>query len=360
MKNDFHDIRLLAGFEIEPESIRSRMLSRAEAEQLASALAADLVRTTPDVEQALMVAGGTVLEPAELLRLDLPVWASLADLAAPVLRTHGAQAQVLAIGAHGGRMPDLRLTAPPRPPDGRFVGIPLLLAVPVADGPGMEQHLESELFEQGGIAPPARALLEQFTGAESVHGQLLTVNDLLALQHVQMDVAGLSAFWSVIEEVLLAPDRDASFHLPANLVARWHSDPRHLDIQFAIFDRFEQAAQHYPLWQRAYRSLTGLADAHGLKWQVNFDPDLVHDMDAQVLIHEAGSTHARNAITEQSDPGLGLIAWTVADEGRLRHIYPLSASAVANPPERWVPHAERVNRPLRLCFGGDPPRLQPA
>ncbi|MGY6554071.1 MAG: hypothetical protein ACXIUM_06075 [Wenzhouxiangella sp.] len=363
MNQTFHDIRLLAGFEIEPKSVTGRSLNRAQAEQLATALAADLARIAPDLAAlapALLVSAGSLLEPAEMLRPKLPVWAAMADLAGPSLRDPGFDSQVLAIGSHGGRLPDARLSAPSQAPLGRFVGVPLLLAVPADSGPELAQFLESELFERGGLEPPARALLEQFCGARSVHGQLLTVNDLLALQHVQMDVAGLSPFWAVIEQVLLASEQDAEFSLPAGLAVRWQGDPGRLEVDFQIFDRFELAPERYPLWQRAYRSLIGLAEAHGLPWQVRADPDLSLDTEHMILIHEAGDTESEDGVTEQAEIELGLIAWTVAEHGRVRHIYPLNAAAVNQTRAHWSSELPAPQRSSRLCSGGDPPRLIPA
>ena len=361
MKTNFHDIRLLAGFEVKPESVSDRILDREQTAQLAGALAEDLARAVPGVDQTVLVASGSLLEPAEMLRPGLPVWSAMADLAAPVVREQGTSSQILSVGAHQGRLPDRRLTAPQQPPQGRFIGIALMLAAAEETGPELAQRLEAELFDQGSIAPPARALLEQFSGAESVHGQLLTVNDLLALQHVQMDTAGLSGFWPVIEQVLLAPDDDAEFPLPADLRARWIADKQRLAIDFVIFDRFDQTPAHYPLWQRAFRTLTGLADAHGLKWKIEHDSDLTLDADQQVLTQNAGPTDSANGLTEQIDPAVGLIAWTIAENGQLHHVYPLSQTAVAQTGRRLAAeHSLRKPAESGLVHAGDPARLQPA
>ncbi len=361
MKTNFHDIRLLAGFEVAPDSVTERSIEREQAAQLAAALAEDLARAVPGVDQTVLVAAGSLLEPAEMLRPGLPVWSAMADLAAPVVREQGIASRILAVGAHRGRLPDRRLSAPRQAPQGRFVGIPLLLAVDEPSAPVLEQRLESELFDQGSIAPPARALLEQFSGAESVHGQLLTVNDLLALQHVQMDAAGLSGFWPVVEQVLLAPDQDADFALPAGLSAGWVAADQLLAVSFVIFDRFDRAPEQYPLWQRAFRTLTGLADAHGLNWRVRCDADLSLDPQEQALIQEAGATQSDDGLTEHVDPAVGLIAWTISENGRLRHVYPLTQAAVATLGAELKAKHPRLAQPVPgLHQSGRPPRLQPA
>ena len=79
-----------------------------------------------------------------------------------------------------------------------------------------------------------------------------------------------------------------------------------------------------------------------------------------VLIQEAGATEAEDSVTEQAEPELGLIAWTVVEQGQLRHIYPLNALAVSRPRAHWSADLPMPRQPVGLCYGGDPPRLLPA
>lgn len=357
---DCHDIRLVAGFEARPESVSSRMLDRDQAEELTAALAADLARVVPGVEQAVLIGAGVLLEPAELLRPGWPAWSALLDLATPILREHNGGSRVLAVGSHGGRLPDRRLEPAEHTPLGQFLVIPLLLAVPGDAGPELERTLESELFERGGIAPPARALLERFTGVQSAHGQLLTATDLMALHHVQMDAGGMSAFWPLIEQILISPEQDAAGELPALLRARWDGRRQTLYVDFLVFDHFPDGPETYPLWQRALRTLTMLATAHGLHWRVVPGPKTELDEQMQLLIHKAGPIEGPDSLTEQVDPGVGLIAWTLVEKGFLRHVYPLTAAAAESQRTALNQRFNCVRRPGRLCYRGDPATLQPA
>ncbi|TVS12003.1 MAG: hypothetical protein EA419_06295 [Wenzhouxiangella sp.] len=359
MQIRLHDIRLLAGFEIQPGSVRDRTLTRDQASELAGTLAADLARAVPSVDGAIFAAAGTLMEPAELLRPGLPAWSALADLTAPMLRDSGGAARVIAIGSHHARMPDQRLAAPDQPPRGQFLTVPLMLRARPDDGPDLEARLENELFERGSVDPPARALLERFTGLQSVHGQLLTLSDLMALQHVQLDAAGLSAFWPVIEQALIAPDQDATFDLPAGLHAQWSGRDQTLDIAFLVFDRFPDSPDTYPLWQRAFRTLTLLASEHGLAWRPQSEPGLTLDEHHRLLIHSVGPTELENSLTEQVDPDAGLIAWTVVEDGLLRHLYPLDADAARQQRSSLLHRFERIRQPGRLYYSGEPACLQP-
>ncbi|MFP4207027.1 MAG: hypothetical protein ACLFSC_00085 [Wenzhouxiangella sp.] len=334
MSTIVHDIRLAAGFEIPAGTVAARTLSRAQAEPLAAALAADLARTVPDAAQAMLAVAGAVFEPGQLLRPGFPAWSALADLAAPILRDQGLAPRLLAIGSHQTRLPDRRLSPPAEAFQGQFVVIPMLLIADGELGPELESALERELFERGSIAPPARALLDEALGLDSVHGQLLTAADLLALQHVQMDAAGLGGFWPVVEHAVLAGDEAAGFELAGGLQARWRPADQSLTIDFVPFGLFDGPAADYLLWQRALRTLTALADAHGLTWQPACSTDCEVDGSGRLVSHRVGPCAGPDRAAEHVDPDAGLIAWSIVEQGQLRHLYPLDAATARHQRDR--------------------------
>ncbi len=363
MDTQAHDIRLAAALEISNPAGPLRTLNRSQAEDLAAALAADLARTLPGADEVMLVLAGALFEPAQLLRPGLPAWSALLDLARPSLREQGVQPQLLAIGTHQGRMPDQRLAPPSRPAPSQFLVIPLMLISTAEHGPGLEAALERDLFERGSIDPPARALLHQALGLDSVHGQLLTATDLLALQHVQMDAAGLGAFWPVVEHAVLAPEEDQQFELAAGLTAAWQADKAGLVIDFVTFDSFQRPPGEYVLWQRAFRTLTALMETHGLEWQVDCGPDVRLEAAGRLAIHSAGSWPGPDSVTEHTDPDAGLIAWTVAAGGALAHWYPLDGGTARARRELLEQRHGSIERPggvqfcpqtLRLLPGTDP------
>ena len=208
------------------------------------------------------------------------------------------------------------------------------------NGPGLETALERELFERGSIDPPARALLHDSLGLDSVHGQLLTATDLLALQHVQMDAAGFGSFWPVVEHALLSPNQALEFELAAGLKAQWRPDEQVLSVEFRDFGSLENADEEaYRLWQRALRTLTALCGSHGLQWQPRpTDGDRI-ERDGRLIISTVGPTHAPDGAARHIDEDIGLIAWSVVENGFLKHIYPLDAGT-----------ARDVERSLREKF----------
>ncbi len=365
MHQPTHHIPILAGFEIQPSPDYQPLLDRVAAQDMAQALAADLGRLLPETLDGMLVAGGLVVEPASVLRPGFDVWRALSQLAKPVLTEQGLSASVMAIGAHNGQMPDDRLQPPPARLMGQFVVLPMLLITDEASGPALEKKLEAELFESGSINPPARALLAEHARLDSVHGQLLTRNDLMALQRVQLDTAGLSGFWDVVEAILLDGDKDHDLNLPGGVDAHWQANERKLAIEFLTFNQW--AAKHgdghdqtpletsYGVWVRAYRTLLAVLEGHGIQWVLALQSSAVFDEQRACVIESIPtpqeSLDGMATLTEHTDPALGLIAWTWVEPGRMIHLYPIEARAIAAIKKDFQQHPmASIARPGKLCY----------
>jgi hypothetical protein len=327
MSEALHHIRLLAGLEIQAGESPRRSLDRGDAERLAEHLAADLHRQVAEVQDGLLVLGASLLEPFELLQPGFPAWSALESLAEPTIRQNGFSPGILAIGAHAGRMPHAELQPPGRPAQGQFVTIPMVLICPAEGADAVKQALEDRLFEQGSIDPPARALLAESAGIDSVHGQLLTLADLVALQNVQLDAAGLGGFWPVVEQVLTDPDTAQTHELPGGLGARWLPEAGRIEVEFTSFDQFEGDIDDYALWLRAFRTLATLLDTHAIEWRANPVEPVVFDPDNSTMIDYGGRWEHGDGITAHHHPDIGLLAWTVVEDGRMMHLYPLRAAS---------------------------------
>ncbi len=327
MSEKLHHIRLLAGLEIQPGQVFARTLDRHQADRLAGFLANDLSRAVPEVSSAMLTVGGSLLEPAELIRPGLPAWAALESLAETTLRERGFEPRIMAVGAHRGRLPQAGLQPPSAPMQGQFAALPLLLSAPAARADAMRSKLEENLFERAGIDPPARALLDEQLGLQSVHGQLLTLADLVALQHVQYDSAGLSGFWPLVRTAIFPDKETADSELPAGLSARIAADGGVL-IDFLSYNQCIDQGLEPALWQRAFRLLVALLDVHRVSWQLRPLEPVVHDPDQQLMIEVSGASSAPAGVTVHQHPDIGLLAWSVVEDGRLMHLFPLSAEAI--------------------------------
>ncbi len=356
---EIHHIRLAVGIEVNPSESGHRVLEKAHCEQMAANLAADLARIEPAVSQGLLVVGGTLLEPAEALQPGLSSWQALIDLSAPVMRQHGVAGNLLAIGAFQGKLPDARLRPPDRKPDGSFLIMPILLALPLETAQAIVDSLEDKLFEQGGVHPPARACLTQATGWTSAHAQLLTATDLIALQHVQMDTAGLGAFWPVVEHALTDEGSNRDFELPGGLTARWQADSQTVIIHFASFEQHGGNPDAYALWTRAFRSLSALADNHGVRRDI--ESSLVHDQRLHCLIEACGPCSHRDSLTEHLHNDCGLVAWTLVDDGHQVNLYPLNGQAIASVRDDLAMRSlPRKRSDQGICYDPSTNKLLPA
>lgn len=357
MESQPNHIRLLAGIEIAAETPLTRVLPRAACERLADALAADIVRLAPGADRAVLAVAGALLEPGELLRPGFPIWRALEDLAGPVFRDSGGAGQVLAIGAHDGRLPDDRLQPAESAPGGRFLAVPMLLVLEESLADELRHRLEQGLFEKGGVHPPARSVLADAAGIDSVHGQLLTLTDLMALQHVQMDAAGMGAFWPVVEQALLDPNIERRFELPAGLLVDWRDE--RAGIHFRSFDQYGEEPDAYALWVRAFRSLCTLLDSHGVPWHAR--SDLTLDERLNCLIESIGPVDCDASLTVHKHPDCGLLAWTVVEDGRQINLYPLDSEAFRHLRDelrdRGLPTGYN---PRGICYDPDSCKLSPA
>ncbi len=325
MNSRLHHIRLVAGFETRPSrnpDACRRTFSREDCQRLSSALAEDLASVAPEASTGLLVIGGGLLEPGELLRPGFGAWQALEDLADPVIREQDSLARVLAIGSHQGRLPDERLRPPEHAPQGSMLGLPILLIVEQSGADALSTRLESVLMERGGIQPPARAILAEKAGLDTAHGQFLTLADQLALHQIQLDTAGLGAFWPPVEHALLDADEDKSFELPGGLSLTWKAEEAVMSLDFLTFDESARTPVEYALWIRAFRSMSALLDSHGIAWKA--DSELQQDHQRECLIEHSGTGDAPDSVTEQVHQACGLIAWTVVEKGRQTNIYPLS------------------------------------
>ena len=364
-----HHIPILAVFEIVPTSDFNPILSRDQIEDLADALATDLSRCLPEDMTSLLVCGGVIVEPAQLLQPGFGMWEALSQLAKPILRDKGLHSGVLAIGAHGNELPDDRLQPKHHLLAGQFICIPMMVITDEALGDRVEKHLETVLFESGSINPPARALLAEYSHVDSVHGQLLTRNDLMALQRLQLDAAGLSGFWDAAESALLRPDENHHISLPGHLIAEWSSTSQKLEIHFHTFDQWmaesspidNDQAMNYLLWLRAFRTLTALIESHGISWGVITKANALFDETRQCVIETTDpipmNANAQQKLTQHQAPEVGLVAWTLIEDGSMIHLFPVSTRAIKQMTRDFSQRGLSAKITSSLCYNGKTGKL---
>ncbi len=350
MSQPLHHTRLLLGLEIRgPETISQRMLPRARAEALGHAVAADLARVVPDATASLLSLAATLLDLTDLLRPGLPAHRALEQMAEAAMNQQGFEPRILSIGAGGGRMPDAALMPRSQRPQGQFLLMPLLLSAPPQVGQKLETLCEQKLFEHGGLGPPALEILGQETGLEAVHGQLLTLFDLLAMQRVQLEGAGLDAPARLLEAVVTGPENPAEETTAEGLHMRWDPEEAAVELEFiepsAWAARHGQGLRHYEFWLKAARQVPALLAAHGLasRWQHPEARKRSHGQ-AHWLEIEDPEPARGPGLTRHAYPELGAVAFTLSDGRRQTHYHPLDRAGLEYLDERLSPPAGSTTR----------------
>ena len=182
------------------------VLDRATAAALADGLAHDLVAHVPGLRALDFVFAGALYDQAQLLRPHWPLHTALAE-ALDHLPRDAADAHVVALGAHGGKMPVAGLQ-----PDVGLYGSPMLvlpwlLAGPAGTASAVGQHLERELMESGLIGAGLALAIGEAFGVKTAHARHMTTLDLCALACAQYEHAALGEIWQIIETALLRPDQ---------------------------------------------------------------------------------------------------------------------------------------------------------
>lgn len=328
MNQSSHLIRLVVGIEVRPPGPDARfILARDAAARIGGHIGDDLAACVAAVTDGHLACGPALLEPGQILAPEPRApWRALARIA----RLEQPQAPgVTAIGAHAEQLPEATLAPDPAPPTGQFLCLPLLLKID-HDRDEVLGALEQHLFDSGGLRPPALGELAAATGLEPVHGQLMTLTDLMALVKMQLAGAGLDPFWPPIEHMLLTPQQTADMHLPAGLQARWLPELQTLQISLAVDAGGTVVAEVPRLWWRAFRQQTALLDQHRIAWRVETaSPGLRIDPAMRWAEADGGATDEADGLRPEQDPELGLIGFCRVRDGRRCSYYPLRPEGIA-------------------------------
>lgn len=328
---------------------RQRTLSRDEAAELASLVAADLHALVPQVDEARLALAGALFDAVELLRPGFPVWGTLDELARRVPRGH--LENVVAFGTHEGHMPAQPLEPEAIFADGPMRLLPISLLAPESLAESLSEKLEVELVGRGEAGARTADWLMRTLGVQLEHARYLSRNDLLALTCVQYEHVNLAPLWTLLEAALLTPYREETTMSARGLALRY-VDGR-VEVQSPTGWLRDQSGD---LGQRAHdfagivfelRQYAALLDAHHLPL-VLAAKDAAEPATGYLIeaFATADSGYDAPALFAHEAPGLGVVAVTVAqrgDGGRARVLaqgYPLHPRAlgplVANLADRYA------------------------
>ena len=344
MSASLHHIRLVAGIEIRPPATSARfLLEHEQARRLSEPVADDLAACVAQATEAHLCLLGALLEPGQVLSPDQAPWNAMIEIGR---LDQSLEPGITIIGSHQGQPARAQLAPLNTTPGGLFVCLPLLLSVEHNRSEALGTLLEQTLFDQGGLKPPSLGTLYELTGLEPVHGQFMTLTDLMALTKMQLAAAGLDAFWAPVEHALLQPDRPFDAELPAGLDAAWSPSKKNFEIEFQTFDQAGLSSDDYALWLRAFRQSTALLDTHWINWRcISRSAECEIEPQGRWLVETTQASDQDDShVWVQQRPGPGLVAYTTIEENQLRHYYPLNGAAIVELEQHFIAQQKNLIR----------------
>lgn len=357
-------------------------LQREDAEKLGHAMARDLQRLIDGLEQYGLVAIGGFYDSTELLRPGLPVFQAMADLYRSAMPQGGFQPSIMSIGAQGDSFPLNGLEPSTATDSSPLLLIPFAVVGEEQSMDHLRQQLETRLLEKGQGSVETGRVIENSAGLRPHNLFYATLDDLCALMRVQLDHAGFTGLWDLIDAALFPRSEPVRC-----LLDEGHCFLGHHNVAYTRHVRYRSWRQRqsgqtpealitqYGQWHRRQRQYVAGLAAHGLSVchvpdQADNDPLLNDDlqqafahaqmaalMPEQPVLHDClldGPLDAAVDLTlrRYSLPELGPVLFTIeardADGGLVfaQHDYPLRPDAVESVPQQWQQQAKRLGLQL--------------
>jgi len=313
---------------------RPALLGKTDADQMLAHLAADLQALLPEINQCSLIAAGALYDQTQILRPGYPVFAALESAAAQA-GSDPFKPGLVSIGARDGRLPAGDLQP--------FSDIPLgllqLLPVVIQGPPGQLERLtaltEYRFLEQGQLSAHSAAWLQSAFGVSIQHVRLMTLTDLNALLHLQLEHYGFLPLWELLDAALNKPEQAMTVATSGGKPWEWRDGAVH--TAFETFDYWAgegmgaglpasrmALAAGYAQWTRELRQYLTTLRAHGLTVQLHL-PGSLEALEGSFL-SDASPAMAGDqdcTVTEHSFDDLGTIAVTAVRDGRVENFYPL-------------------------------------
>lgn len=322
-------------------------LSRDQADALARLIADDLARLLPatkhqpGAEAADLLVLGALYDHAQLLRPGWPVLAELAELAQHSRALQGGSGgRIVAFGSHGGVMPGQRLQPEVQPVPGALLLLPWTFCADETLASDLGARMENVFMAKGEAGAQTADFLMRTLGLRLEHARYLTRHDLCALTCSQLEHAGFSALWQMLEFALLYPQRDGEALTSRGRKLEFRGGEVHCALPvyadwLAESGRSGDAAERtigYAGWLFELRQYAGLLAAHQVA--LRFDDNAG---DASLPVHwlaDADTALPLPQLFAHEARGLGIVVVTVAQlaaSGQARvlaHAWPLDQAAL--------------------------------
>ncbi|MBL8300904.1 MAG: hypothetical protein JNN30_21390 [Rhodanobacteraceae bacterium] len=316
-------------------------LQRDAADALARHIADDLAlllpaeRSRAGAEQANLLVLGALYDSVQVLRPGWPLFAALAELAhhSQALAAgdgdgNGDGGRIVAFGSHAGRMPGEALQPIASDPPSPLLLLPWTFSAASDIAEDLGSRMESVFMARGEAGRHTADFLMRTFGVRLEHARYLTRHDLCALICSQLEHAGYSALWQMLEFALLYPQREGetSTSRGRRLVFRsgavYCALPVYADwVSAHGADRSREARSlDYAGWLFELRQYAALLGAHGVPLRFEADKGET-SLPAQVLA-DADPALPPPQLFAHEARGLGIVVVSVAQvvPGRRLHL----------------------------------------
>ena len=327
---------------------------RALAQPLANQLAFELGKQLPSLDGLGLVWMAACYDQAQILRPGLPVHAALAALYGAGMSTTSASVvenaaqvspdrrhgqQVMTLQALRGQAPVPALKVDERLLGGAMVLLPLAI-VGASDCVSHARAILEEKLLDTGLADARTALmLNQALGCDAEHARLLTLDDLAALCAVQLEHAGLTPVWEIMEAAIFRPDVAVSTQIGCATLA-WRAGKLSLET----FGPGDLTLAEYSDDVLQARQASTVLEAHGLipmeQFRANGTLEVADSFWIDWFIDAPVSE-----IKVFNDPRLGVVLYQLYDaQGtRIGLVFPRRASAHRDVLQRFADQAPRLS-----------------
>lgn len=316
-------------------------LDKAGAEQLAAHLGADLISLIPEISKCTVTLAAGLYDQTQILRPEFPLFGVLEKFAEKSGRPDGFRPKLLSIGTNNGQMPDPALQPDAEIPPSVLQLCPLLISgekTLLAELADLMEHL---FLEQGQLSANTAAWVQRAFDITLIHGRFMTLLDLAAMLHLQLDSFHFAPLWELVECALFQPGESVQTETVEG--NRFHYRNGTVYSPFYSFDEWAgsgpganiEAGKHllgkaYADWTRVQRQYLVTLRSHGLDVRQHLPGQADQPITERFMVEvkEGPGSGSGNSITEHCAGELGTVAITAIRDDRQYNYYPLTPAGL--------------------------------
>lgn len=317
---------------------RPALLGKAAAEQVLAHLSTDLSALLPGVRDCALTLAGALYDQTQLLRPHYPLFESLESLFSGSMAGSGFHPRLLSIGADEGHFPDRALDPIDSIPPSLLQVLPMVVSGPAGQVEDLASDMEHQFLESGQVsAHSARALEAQF-GIKVNHARFMTLTDLNAMLHLQLEHFGFLPLWDLLDAAINASRLPIESEGRGGQVFEWNGEA--VRARFETFDYWATQgsgrsceddiaalSRGYVDWTREYRQYLTTLQAHAvpIEQYVPEAPGQVLQKSFHIEVSRNHPEPSSAQVTEHSADDLGTVAVSVVSKDKQLNYYPLQA-----------------------------------